>query len=236
MLMELPEGKLHFRKQKGKSRPFMKKNGKDIYLNKKQIAIMEGLKKREDIEARIEGVDSNIRLLEMLIEELIELEVLIPENADVGITGMESRTQIANRIDKWKEETENARSNNYYENGKHITSDGTYVKSRVELVLYEFFKAHGIKFIYEKVWVIDGREWRPDFTLIRESDGAVFIWEHFGMMDIIEYRQQAEEKIYHYAANGFWPYKNIIYTYDFGNDQINMQQIERILVMLGFIA
>ena len=53
-----------------------------------------------------------------------------------------------------------------------------------------------------------------DFTISRPSDGKLFLWEHFGLMDDDEYRQNTIKKISLYARYGFFPFENLICTYE----------------------
>jgi hypothetical protein len=45
----------------------------------------------------------------------------------------------------------------------------------------------------------------PDFTIHR-PDGSVVLWEHFGLMDDIEYARKWSLKLAWYTANGFPPF------------------------------
>ena len=115
------------------------------------------------------------------------------------------------------------------------TSDGIYVKSKSELIIYEFLKSKGVVFLYERPLLIQNNLRYPDFTILRPSDGKIFIWEHFGMMDIESYAIRARQKIREYSCAGYWPFYNFIITYDFGDGKIDMIELERLLKMIQVI-
>lgn len=113
--------------------------------------------------------------------------------------------------------------------GSHKASDGTALKSRVELVLYEYFMSQYTTVMYERPLNIQGELWYPDFSFFRAGDGATILWEHLGMMNDPDYCAKALYKIFRYSEAGFLPYRNIVYTYDFGHDNIDLQYAAELL-------
>ena len=75
----------------------------------------------------------------------------------------------------------------------------------------------------------------PDFTLIRKSDGKIFLWEHLGRMSDPSYFKTNIDKIYEYMANGYLPFRDIIFTYDDEDGAIDLMEVDRILRGFGFI-
>ena len=120
--------------------------------------------------------------------------------------------------------------------GSNRTSDGTYVKSKSELFIYEYLKLNGIPFLYENPTSINGKVFYPDFTIMRPSDGKIILWEHFGMMGLEGYRNQTQQKLFDYSCEGYWPFKNLITTFEFRDGDLDVSEIERILVMMEIIS
>ena len=56
----------------------------------------------------------------------------------------------------------------------------------------------------------------------RLPDGRILIWEHFGMMDDIDYASRAWRKIENYRRAGYVQHTNLICTYesDIENDKV----------------
>ena len=96
----------------------------------------------------------------------------------------------------------------------HTTSRGLKVRSKSEAAICEVFYELGIEFRYEEVIYIEGRKLIPDFTIRRKSDGKIFYWEHFGLMDTPGYRARYREKMDLYEFGGIVPWDNLITTFD----------------------
>ena len=104
---------------------------------------------------------------------------------------------------------------------KHRTSFDLMVRSKNEMLIAEGVYASGLEFRYEKRLELvtencDGYNTNPlypDFT-IRLKDGSLMYWEHLGMMDKPEYQKDNYERMKMYLANGIYPPKNLILTFD----------------------
>lgn len=93
---------------------------------------------------------------------------------------------------------------NFYKwNKKHEASNGTMVRSIEELnilnrlLAVDFFDVH-----YERPLVAGGMEKVPDFTIFNTRTNTVFYWEHFGMLNNVEYHEKMSEKIEWYKRIG----------------------------------
>lgn len=226
-------GKIYFRKEHGHIRPYTKVNGKYKYLNQSQIELICKLTNKRELQETIKSIDNNIKVLCSLREKIIDLANVVPKNIAITQDG-QSREEIAAQLDKWAEMSGDA--NDYFEKKRVlITSDGTCVRSKSELIIYEFLLSKGVRFLYEAPVQVGDKTRYPDFKIMRETDGKIILWEHFGMMDIPEYAQDASAKIDEYTKAGYWPMNNLICTYDFGDGNIDMLELERIAMAMGII-
>ena len=182
-LRRLPTGRLYYKMINGRRRPFVMEDGKEKYLSRKNLNKIIGLKRRREVEDAIEMIDSNIALLEPIMKGFFDLELVTPSFVSVNDTYASvrhrSKSEIAEIVDKWAD----VKAGKPFYEGGHITSDNTRAKSRVELALYETFYNLSLNPVYEHPVIIDSELWYPDFSFVRESDGEVILWEHFGMMD-----------------------------------------------------
>ena len=104
---------------------------------------------------------------------------------------------------------------------KYKTSFGLFVRSKNEMLIAEALYAAGFDFWYEKrlelIVEVNGKYNThivyPDFT-IRLQDGTLIYWEHYGMMDKPSYQSENFMKLQQYFANGIYPPKNLILTFD----------------------
>jgi exodeoxyribonuclease V alpha subunit len=88
----------------------------------------------------------------------------------------------------------------------HRTSDGTPVRSKSEVIVYDVLTALGLSVSYEEPLIAksgDPKDFRlPDFTI--HHQGQAWYWEHLGMLDKVSYRDDWRLKQLWYRDNGYW--------------------------------
>ena len=188
------------------------------------------LLERFELEKSQNYLDRTINALKNFLEIFTDLNDFLP--GDYMLSGGKlSKDQISAIAAKWEKQrkiehlpAELFVSGSDDKPRKYRTSDGTYVKSKSEL------------FIYEYPTSINGKVFYPDFTIMRPSDGKIILWEHFGMMGLEGYRNQTQQKLFDYSCEGYWPFKNLITTFEFRDGDLDVSEIERILVMMEIIS
>ena len=240
-LRSLPRGSIYFKQEHGKKRPYVWVDGREKYLSARDVATVRGLMSRAEIERSLKLIGENLLLLEEMRTRYHDFEELIPQTYEYPESGL-SRNEISRITAKWEKERARDRlpaelflNEKFGIDGaaasgkvrKFTTSDGGFVKSKSELVIYEFLRLKGIPFLYENPREINGVTRYPDFTIMRESDGLIILWEHFGMMSLEWYKGDAQKKLWDYAAEGFWPFKNLITTFEFEDGDLNVEEIGR---------
>jgi hypothetical protein len=131
---------------------------------------------------------------------------------------------------KWR--TENNCQNPYRrEQLKYRTSMGVMVRSKSEKIIADKLEYYDIPYRYEAELVINGNRYYPDFMVLL-PDGRILIWEHFGLMDDIDYSNKAWQKIENYRIAGYVQHTNLICTYesDIENDKIIDEIIKRFIL------
>ena len=82
---------------------------------------------------------------------------------------------------------------------------------------------HGVAFRYEQIVYIDGSQIVPGFTIMTRN-GEIF-WEHAGLLDDPTYSFRHHAKMIQYESAGYYPWKNLIVTYDTGGG-INLKMVD----------
>ncbi len=109
----------------------------------------------------------------------------------------------------------------------YYTKKGLRVRSKSEIIIAETLDKYEIPYLYEKPIKLSGnRIVHPDFTLLNMVNRKELYWEHFGMMDDIEYRNSAFKKIREYESSGYYQGVNFIYTIETGKLPINTKAVE----------
>jgi len=88
----------------------------------------------------------------------------------------------------------------------HRTANGTAVRSKSEVIVYDVLDSLGLSIEYEEPLLgkkRDQKDFRlPDFTV--HHKGQTWYWEHLGMLEKAKYRDDWADKIRWYQANGYW--------------------------------
>ena len=96
----------------------------------------------------------------------------------------------------------------------HKTVSGERVRSKSEAMIAMLLHLNAIPYRYECALSLGGVTLFPDFTIRHPGTGALYYWEHFGLMDDPAYAKNAGSKLSLYAANGIIPSVHLITTYE----------------------
>ncbi len=111
----------------------------------------------------------------------------------------------------------------------HQTEDGTFVRSKSEVIISNELIHKKIHFKYEEPLKLnDGRILLPDFTIETDS-GDKIIWEHLGMLHVFDYKQHWEEKKQSYQENGYVIGENLFTTEDKEDGSISTPEILKVI-------
>ncbi|MBO5165711.1 MAG: hypothetical protein J6B90_03800, partial [Lachnospiraceae bacterium] len=69
----------------------------------------------------------------------------------------------------------------------------------------------------------------PDFTVLNVKKRKEIYWEHLGMMDDVDYVDNALQKIRIYEENGIYTGENLIITYETKKNPINQKIVNRMI-------
>ena len=116
---------------------------------------------------------------------------------------------------------------------ENITSDGTIVKSKGEVIIYDKLLYYGIEFVYEpgvEITTVDGQKKyvHPDFMIFLK-DGSVLYWEHLGMLLDDQYAEKFKLKLQSYVNSGIVPGINLILTSDGPSTKTNAYEIRQLI-------
>ncbi len=115
---------------------------------------------------------------------------------------------------------------------EYYTRSGIRVRSKSEVLIADMLDELSIPFLYEKPLQLKKKKVRPDFTLLNIKERKEIYWEHFGMMDDREYRDDALMKIREYEASGFYQYDSVIWTFESSRNPVNTRDIRNMIKSL----
>ena len=109
---------------------------------------------------------------------------------------------------------------------EYYTAKDERVRSKAEENIANLLKMNNVPYHYEFPIIIDEEERRPDFLCLNVRTKKEFIWEHFGMMDNLDYAQRNVDKINRMAANGYIHGHNCIFTFETSIQPLNTRIIQ----------
>lgn len=132
-------------------------------------------------------------------------------------------------IDRWmKEEYEKKEIDETVP--EYYSENGVRVRSKSEIIIANKLEKYEIPYRYEfPIYFKSGICVHPDFYCLNCRTRKEIVWEHFGMMDNVEYANNAIHKIDEYQKNGFWTGINFVTTFESGLKSINVNLVEQII-------
>ncbi|MBR3301946.1 MAG: hypothetical protein IKI73_04720 [Firmicutes bacterium] len=187
------------------------------------------LARRSVLENELRSLGSQRSILEQTITNLEQIEETDRKRFAIESFGWLSNAEIdaccfPKSSDTW-ELGPYEKLNYRPEELRHITSRGLRVRSKSELLIAEALYRYDLPFRYEQVYRAGSVSISADLT-IRRADGKVFIWEHEGLINKRVYVEWQRKKAELYASVGFYPWDNLIVTYDTGDGNIDLRIVE----------
>ncbi|MCR5753681.1 MAG: hypothetical protein K6G30_02550 [Acetatifactor sp.] len=229
--------RLHVIKHAGGYQYYKRMRGSDTngeYIRKKHIEVAETLAQIEYDEqlmkALKEAKEVLARYKDLGCEKLYEqvLETMSPGKRElVTIPHISDEDYLAN----WKKQE--YKSLPFRENiPEFFTRQGLRVRSKSEVILADILDEMKIPFHYEKPLKLKNGIVHPDFTLLNIRKRREIYWEHFGMMDDMEYRNNAWAKIRNYEAADYYQPDSLIWTFETGKFPLNTKTIRKMIQRL----
>lgn len=109
------------------------------------------------------------------------------------------------------------------------TGRGVRVRSKSEWIIASILEKYNVPYLYEYPAAIDGRIYRPDFTILKMPERKVIYWEHMGMLGDAGYCKDNINKINVYSAAGIIMGDNLIITMENSDEPLNTETIESIV-------
>lgn len=114
----------------------------------------------------------------------------------------------------------------------HETKKGERVRSKSEVLIANALFEAGVPYKYECPIRLRGITVYPDFTILIKDKRKQKYWEHFGMMDSDEYRNDFYFKMNQYPKCGIIPGDNLIMTFEEHNSPLNFRTVDAIVASL----
>lgn len=230
---KLPDGELLCTGKENKRKYYQRLPAKGYrkkehrYGIKKKPDTLNGLVRKEYITNAVSVIEKDIKALDSLLRRYQPFD----ENSVMQLF-LEKYPELsagiyADRADheKWKNALHSI-DGFHPESLRAIDLHGRKRRSNPEIYIASRLDHYGLTYRHDCPTGIPGLYRIPDFQILRPRDLRVIFWEHFGMMDDIEYRIDYKQKLSEYEAHGIVPWDNLITTFNTANGGIDAQKIE----------
>ncbi len=234
-LKNVPEGVLRICPHGKRAQYYWRKDAKDLsgtYIRDKDISLAQKLAQKDYDKKILASIEKELNALrkyqanspDTYVEQVYE--TLHKERQKLIIPIIDTDEQY---IQKWENITYHGKE--IGENTPEIyTAKGERVRSKSEVIIADILGSEGIPYKYECPLKLKG--WGtvyPDFTVLNVAGRKELYWEHFGMMDDMDYVEKALHKITLYEQNEIFPGDKLILTYETQKNPINQKNIRRII-------
>ena len=233
ILKKLPEGRLCYKVVNGRVRYYTwdKERKCQVYIKKKDADLVYQLKYRRIVEEAIRTIEQNLKAQERLIVNYQEYD---PQSCQMRLGKVyQDMPEKFYHMPRKAVLVEGYQNNYRTEDLIQSSSFGMKFRTKSEALIAELLHSAGVPFTYEAKLVLvdefgEKHYYKPDFTFIL-PDGRRIIWEHFGRMDLPEYRQKNFKKLAIYHYNNIYPPKNLIITMESKDGGIDVDAIQYII-------
>ena len=191
---------------------------------------LKKLVRKECVVRMIPRIERDIQLLERLLrsyEPADENSVMSDIVAKYDEIGDYIYTQES--VSKEWAGTTSGESKYHRENLTSISADGSHRRSLGEVIIGSRLSHYDIPYKYEAPINHPDIPYIPDFTIKRPSDGKIIYWEHFGMVNDVNYLQNNKRKLDTYERYGIVPWENLIISYSRSDYSINEKLIDALI-------
>jgi len=207
---------------------YLHKNGTCKYLNKKhRKTAMLYAYKRYLISLRkqfVALVNANEAYLRVYDNSKCNLDPLLdnPAFLDLAIPSRSANPDLS----AWEKEPYE-RLKAYPEQIIHPSKSGRMLRSKSEASIDSTLFEHGLFVRTEPALVLPDKTVYPDFEIRSAANpDQIMYWEHFGMMDNMDYKLDACEKLSRYVRHGYIPMVNLIVTFETSRSPLDIRLVE----------
>lgn len=207
--------------------------GKWVYLRLDNSNIIFKIKEAKLISESLKQIETNVKLLKTCVFKLKSPDIgrLKVPKAYMHDEYLEDNFKHTRAALEWKAQMtiiKNKRPVKYPENLIHEANDGTMLRSKSEVIIYNILLELNLIFMYEVPIQIGDITICPDFVIYDEINNRIIILEHLGMLNDDRYIEMTSWKLKAYHKAGYILGRNLIITCD-DNGTIKSSEIKKLI-------
>ena len=107
---------------------------------------------------------------------------------------------------------------------------GERMRSKSEVIIADMLNRYKVPYLYEfPIELVDIGIVHPDFRILNVRKRKEIIWEHFGMMDDRNYRDDKIVEIEKYNLSGYFEGDNFIFTMESSRKPLSTKHVESLI-------
>lgn len=223
----LPEGRVHVRKDRITFCKSVTKDGKRVVSEKKVTRAQARIYLQKEYYEKEKVLLERITAREkIMLKDCEKLEKNLTQETTARYGNILYENPV-NRLmgELWAWSKADYPTNTLYPDRKRThTVSGVFVRSKSEALIANLLTSKGIPFRYENELIVGGRKRYPDFT-IKLPNGDYIIWEHLGILYLMDYTEKQRESILFLTKAGYRQGDNLILTSESVNGDLNTEAI-----------
>lgn len=230
-LTHLPKGNIFCVKDQSRYKWFKSAKPKPQYLKKTNLPLIEQLAIRKYLSSRYEDLLHEKTAIDFYLRhhhaDYEKSDSLLTHPAYQKILTPYFKP-ISQELSEWAN-APYEKLESHPEQLIHKTSSGIMVRSKSETIIDMFLHTNRIPFRYECALHLDNIILHPDFTIRHPQTGEIYYWEHFGMMDKEDYRNNYLAKLHHYLSHNILPSIQLITTFETLEHPLSIETVRKIV-------
>lgn len=229
LLKTFPEGEF-FSFKNGKFYKWFYRIGKDRRIVKKEeLKFAEKMAKKKFYSYKLAVIENEKMAIDAYLKnyntKLQSPDTLLDDNSNYKELLAPYFTSFSKEILDWMN-APYKRNPKYPEKLTHKTVNGLMVRSKSEAMIAKLLYLNKIPFRYECELTLGDKIVYPDFTIIHPKTGKIIYWEHFGLMDRVDYCAHSCTRYEDYVMNGYVPFVHLIFTYETLENPFSIEDAE----------
>lgn len=231
-LKHFPPGKL-ICSRNGKYFNWFVRTSKGItHLPKSQKQLAEQLAQKKYLTTVLEDLSHEQKAIQLYLDYLDshpgQANLLLSDSSAYKELLSSSFLPLSEELLKWSR-TPYKTNPAYPENLVFKTISGHTVRSKSESMIALLLYQNKIPFRYECILQLTQKTLYPDFTIRHPKTGKIYYWEHFGMIDKPDYRNNMLSSLRAYTSNGIYPSIQLLTTFETNDHPLDLCEVENII-------
>lgn len=230
-LATLPEGNFICSQNGNRYKWYQSDGHKKTYIPKKNRKLAEELAMKRYLSLLLEDLEKEKLAIEFYLRHYSlssKAEQLLNNSSEYQKLLSPYFKPMSQELTEWMNELYE-RNTICPEHLVHKSISGNILRSKSEAMIDMLLYMHHIPFRYECALSLGKTSIFPDFTIRHPKTSEFYYWEHFGMMDDMNYSGKAYSKLHLYNSHGIIPSIQLITTYETKEHPLTVEVIEKII-------